>query len=135
MRSAFAKAAELNKALPCQDGAEAGEGGEGTPGPAVRRRLEDEPLLAARIVVEDCLNLLLDADDIDRLWASANIGADPRARDGRPALRQRRTLLLEVLLHGYPMRGHSCAGNNMHYRISSVPSWCTVVRVQLCGGL
>ena len=35
-----------------------------------RRALEDEPLLAARMVVEDCMCLLLDVDDIDRLWAA-----------------------------------------------------------------
>ena len=34
------------------------------------RPLEDEPLLAARMVIEDCMNLLLDVDDIDRLWAA-----------------------------------------------------------------
>ena len=39
------------------------------PGPTERRALEDEPLLAARMVVEDCMCLLLDVDDIDRLWA------------------------------------------------------------------
>ena len=57
----------------------------------MRRRLEDEPLLAARIVVEDCLNLLLDVDDIDRMWAAS--GAQ---RDNRAALCQRRSLLLKV---------------------------------------
>ncbi|EFJ53247.1 hypothetical protein VOLCADRAFT_86343 [Volvox carteri f. nagariensis] len=31
------------------------------------RPLEQEPLLAARIMIEDCMNLLLDVDDIDRL--------------------------------------------------------------------
>ncbi|GFR42312.1 hypothetical protein Agub_g3218 [Astrephomene gubernaculifera] len=31
------------------------------------RPLEQEPLLAARIMIEDCMNLLLDMDDIDRL--------------------------------------------------------------------
>ena len=36
-----------------------------------RRALEDEPLLAARIVIEDCMCLLLDVDDIDRLWAAS----------------------------------------------------------------
>ena len=52
-----------------------------------RRALEDEPLLAARIVVEDCLCLLLDVDDIDRL----PLGAGDEA-----ALRTRRALLMEV---------------------------------------
>lgn len=45
-------------------------------------------MLAARIVVEDCLCLLLDVDDIDRLAAG---------RDDEPALRHRRCLLMEVL--------------------------------------
>lgn len=57
----------------------------------MRRRLEDEPLLAARIVVEDCLSLLLDVDDIDRMWAAS--GAQ---RDIKAALCQRRSLLLQV---------------------------------------
>ena len=39
--------------------------------PPERRALEDEPLLAARIVIEDCMCLLLDVDDIDRLWAAS----------------------------------------------------------------
>lgn len=37
------------------------------------RALEDEPLLAARMVIEDCMCLLLDVDDIDRLWAAGDI--------------------------------------------------------------
>lgn len=59
--------------------------------PAVRRRLEDEPLLAARIVVEDCLCLLLDVDDIDRMWAASDA-----QRDNKASLRKRRALLVEV---------------------------------------
>ena len=35
------------------------------------RPLNQEPLLAARIMIEDCLNLLLDVDDIDRIFKSA----------------------------------------------------------------
>lgn len=35
------------------------------------RPLEQEPLLAARIMIEDCLNLLLDVDDIDRRFKAA----------------------------------------------------------------
>lgn len=41
-------------------------------GEGERRALEDEPLLAARMVVEDCMCLLLDVDDIDRLWAAGS---------------------------------------------------------------
>lgn len=60
---------------------------------AGRRRLEDEPLLAARIVVEDCLCLLLDVDDIDRMWAASDV-----QRDNKASLRKRRALLVKVCL-------------------------------------
>ena len=56
-----------------------------------RRRLEDEPLLAARIVVEECLNVLLDVDDIDRLWVNS-----PGARIDKAELQKRRSNLLEA---------------------------------------
>lgn len=36
-----------------------------------RRPLEQEPALAARIMIEDCLALLLDVQDIDRLFAAS----------------------------------------------------------------
>lgn len=36
-----------------------------------RKPLEQEPLLAARIMIEDCLALLLDVQDIDRLFAAS----------------------------------------------------------------
>jgi hypothetical protein len=50
----------------------AGAGGEeGPDGQQPVRRLEQEPLLAARMMVEDCVALLLDVDDIDRLFAAA----------------------------------------------------------------
>ena len=64
-----------------------------------RRRLEDEPLLAARIVVEDCLNVLLDLDDIDRLWVNS-----PVPRDDKAHLAKRRADLLEVTLHSPAIR-------------------------------
>ena len=59
------------------------------------RALEDEPLLAARMVIEDCLCLLLDVDDIDRLWAAQ--GACDEA-DG-PAL----PLFLAVCVEAEPL--------------------------------
>ena len=67
------------------------------------RPLEQEPLLAARIMVEDCIDLLMDVDDIDRLLASRGWGTGGAgggvAGTGRPEppqllLRQRRALLL-----------------------------------------
>lgn len=52
------------------DGEEAAE--EAKAGDAVARRpLEQEPALAARIMIEDCLALLLDVQDIDRLFAAS----------------------------------------------------------------
>lgn len=47
--------------------------------------------MAARIVVEECLNVLLDLDDIDRLWVNAS---GPRV--DKAELQKRRSNLLEV---------------------------------------
>jgi len=47
--------------------------------------LDQEPQLAARIVIEDCMCLLLDVDDIDRVWAASG-----GHRDDEHLLRQRR---------------------------------------------
>ena len=49
------------------------------------RPLEQEPLLAARIMIEDCMCLLLDVDDIDRMFIMAN-----GYREDEMQLRQRR---------------------------------------------
>lgn len=51
--------------------------------------LEQEPQLAARIVIEDCMCLLLDIDDIDRVWHAAGW-----QRDDEHLLRQRRFVIL-----------------------------------------
>ncbi|RXH90203.1 hypothetical protein DVH24_032560 [Malus domestica] len=53
--------------------------------------LEQEPMLAARIAVEDGLCLLLDVDDIDRLLQHG------QPQDGGVQLRRRRQILLEGL--------------------------------------
>lgn len=53
--------------------------------------LEQEPMLAARITIEDCLCLLLDVDDIDRLLQFT------QPQDGGTQLRRRRQILLEGL--------------------------------------
>ncbi|XP_077219969.1 protein PAT1 homolog 1-like [Tasmannia lanceolata] len=53
--------------------------------------LEQEPMLAARITIEDGLCLLLDVDDIDRLLQFI------QPQDGGTQLRQRRQVLLEGL--------------------------------------
>ncbi|GFS36098.1 topoisomerase II-associated protein PAT1 [Actinidia rufa] len=53
--------------------------------------LEEEPMLAARITIEDGLSLLLDIDDIDRLLKFS------QPQDGGANLRRRRLVLLEGL--------------------------------------
>ncbi|XP_062231845.1 protein PAT1 homolog 1-like [Phragmites australis] len=55
------------------------------------RPLEKEPMLAARITVEDCLLLLLDVDDLDRFLQSS------QPQDSSFQLRRRRQVLLEGL--------------------------------------
>lgn len=55
------------------------------------KSLEQEPMLAARIMIEDAISVLLDVDDIDRLLIS-----QPQDSGGSPA-RQRRQVLLEGL--------------------------------------
>ncbi|KAH9287751.1 hypothetical protein KI387_031868, partial [Taxus chinensis] len=55
------------------------------------RPLEQEPMLAARIVIEDGLCLLLDVDDIDRLLQVS------QPQDGGTQLKRRRQILLEGL--------------------------------------
>ncbi|KAL8257984.1 hypothetical protein R6Q59_030025 [Mikania micrantha] len=53
--------------------------------------LEQEPMLAARIMIEDSLCVLLDVDDIDRFLLST------QPQDGGSQARQRRQILLEGL--------------------------------------
>ena len=64
-------------------------GDASTPAP---KRLDQEPRLAARVVLEEAACLLLDVDDIDRLWASSG-----GARGDEGSLRQRRAILMEAL--------------------------------------
>ncbi|WOL15352.1 hypothetical protein Cni_G24133 [Canna indica] len=53
--------------------------------------LEQEPMLAARITIEDCISLLLDVDDIDRMLQNN------QPQDGGLQLKRRRQVLLEVI--------------------------------------
>ncbi|CAO2826077.1 unnamed protein product [Amaranthus hypochondriacus] len=57
----------------------------------INKPLEQEPLLAARVTIEDCLCLLLDVDDIDRFLQFNQLP------DGGGELRQRRQSQLEGL--------------------------------------
>ncbi|KAI7724678.1 hypothetical protein M8C21_004555 [Ambrosia artemisiifolia] len=63
----------------------------GTEGKSSVRSLEQEPMFAARITIEDCLCLLLDVDDIDRL-----LQFNP-PQDNGAQIRQKRKILLEGL--------------------------------------
>ncbi|KAG9439574.1 hypothetical protein H6P81_019739 [Aristolochia fimbriata] len=58
---------------------------------ASEKPLEQEPMLAARIAIEDGLCLLLDVDDIDRLLQFS------QPQDGGSQLRRRRQVLVEGL--------------------------------------
>ncbi|OMP07651.1 hypothetical protein COLO4_07168 [Corchorus olitorius] len=63
--------------------------GDGGSEQKTERPLEQEPMLAARITIEDGLCLLLDVDDIDRLIQFS------QPQDGGAQLRRRRQILLE----------------------------------------
>ncbi|XVF20927.1 hypothetical protein REPUB_Repub12eG0046000 [Reevesia pubescens] len=65
--------------------------GDGGSEQKTEKPLEQEPMLAARITVEDGLCLLLDVDDIDRLIQFS------QPQDGGTQLRRRRQILLEGL--------------------------------------
>ena len=103
----FSSASAAPSATPASQG---GSDGGAAPAAATavvpHRPLNQEPLLAARIMIEDCLNLLLDIDDIDRMFkaAAARAASDGGASGGGRAtkavpegaddLLQRRALLL-----------------------------------------
>jgi DNA topoisomerase 2-associated protein PAT1 len=70
----------------------------GKQGASQQKLLEQEPLLAARIMIEDCMDFLLDIDDVDRLLA-VNGG-----RAGNAAgLRSRRATLLGSILNSFQL--------------------------------
>ncbi|KAH7287356.1 hypothetical protein KP509_32G051000 [Ceratopteris richardii] len=90
------------------------EGTGGTLSLKMERPLEQEPMLAARIAIEDGLCLLLDVDDIDRFLAVT------RVPDGGSQLRRQRQLMLEGLAASLQLidppglRGGSNIGKNQH---------------------
>ncbi|KAL8159736.1 hypothetical protein V2J09_001273 [Rumex salicifolius] len=71
-----------------------GSGGEQK---AVEKSLEQEPLLAARVVIEDGICLILDVDDIDRFLQFNNLP------DGGSELNQRRKVILEGLTSSFQL--------------------------------
>jgi len=97
----FASSAAPSVSSTTAAGSDANEDGK-----APARPLDKEPALAARLVAEEAACLLLDVDDIDRLWASALLGGGGNSRNGNSTntarrdeglLRQRRSLLMEAL--------------------------------------
>lgn len=88
------------------DKAEKSATGSGSDDAKAAKPLEQEPLLAARIMVEDCMNLLLDVDDIDRCFASAAARGAPVA--DAEQMSQRRALLV--------------AGITSSFRLPSMPA-------------
>lgn len=68
-----------HQAAEAAEGSEAGgegeDGGASAATAAPSKPLEQEPLLAARIMIEDCMALLLDVEDIDRIFVAAAGGA------------------------------------------------------------
>lgn len=69
---------------------------EGAGGPQSKRPLAQEPMLAARIMIEDCMALILDVQDIDRIFTAAS-ASNGEGIENEAALRQRRVLLMEGL--------------------------------------
>jgi hypothetical protein len=73
------------EALPAGEAPGAG-GGAGGGGDGSTRPLEQEPLLAARIMIEDCMCLVLDVLDIDQIFVAAaggeGLGAEPSGQPG-----------------------------------------------------
>ena len=57
------------------------------------KRLEQEPALAARIMTEDCMALILDIQDVDRIF----VASGGEGLENVNALKQRRTLLMDGL--------------------------------------
>uniref|UniRef100_A0ACD5XNZ9 Uncharacterized protein n=1 Tax=Avena sativa TaxID=4498 RepID=A0ACD5XNZ9_AVESA len=81
----------IRRPRPLLDVEEASEPSDSTTEKSASKSLDQEPMLAARITIEDGLCLLLDVDDIDRLLQFS------QQQDGGLQLRNRRQALLEQL--------------------------------------
>ncbi|KAJ3679341.1 hypothetical protein LUZ60_017352 [Juncus effusus] len=83
------------------------------------KMLEEEPLLAARITIEDAMNLILDVDDIDRVLRFTQV-----PDNGFPLRRKRQAILEEILgsLHLVdPLRPGTNTDDFVFLRIVSLP--------------
>jgi DNA topoisomerase 2-associated protein PAT1 len=67
-------------------------------GAAVQRPLDQEPLLAARVMIEDCMNLIMDVDDVDRLLALESATSANSAN-----LHARRAVLLDGIASAFQL--------------------------------
>ncbi|KAK4386289.1 protein PAT1, partial [Sesamum angolense] len=72
--------------------------------------LEQEPMLAARVTIEDGLCLVLDVDDIDRLLQFT------QPQDGGTQLRRKRHILWKLLLPGSELARIVCMAIFRHLR-------------------
>lgn len=77
------------------------QGGVGNIVKQSERRLDQEPMLAARIAIENALCRLLDVDDLDRYLSVAH------PPDGGAQLRRQREILLEELASSLQLLEHS----------------------------
>ncbi|XP_022851800.1 protein PAT1 homolog 1-like isoform X2 [Olea europaea var. sylvestris] len=73
---------------------------------AVEKPLDQEPMLVARVTIEDCICCLLEVDDIDRFLQFNQL------QDGGSQLRHRRQVLLEGLASSLQLVDH--LGKNGH---------------------
>jgi DNA topoisomerase 2-associated protein PAT1 len=93
-----------NGTTPAADAAASLHPGSGS-GAQPTRRLGQEPMLAARIMLEDCMALILDVQDIDRIFVAGTGGRI----ENEAALLQRRTLLMDGLAASLRLPEHAVA--------------------------
>lgn len=78
-------------------GGKAGGGGDGEEAAGSdQKTLDQEPMLAARVMIEDGMNLLLDVDDVDRIVGDRDLQADDVEH-----LERRRAVLLERIARSF----------------------------------
>jgi DNA topoisomerase 2-associated protein PAT1 len=75
---------------------EAGKNSDGEKGESSQKSLDQEPLLAARVMIEDGLGWLLDVDDVDRMLEEREIN-----EEDADELNKRRSALLESIASSF----------------------------------